>query len=67
MKKADTMRTFEFSKLLYKKMAEKGYGGKEITVHIPGMGSATIEDVIWHESCNEFHITLKVRERTNGE
>lgn len=56
------MQAFKFSELLNRLMAAKGYGSKEITVKIPGMGAAIIDDVIWHDACDEFHVILRVRE-----
>lgn len=56
------MRAFELLELLHLKMAEKGFGDKEITVHIPNMGAAAIKGVAWHASCDEFHILLKTKE-----
>jgi hypothetical protein len=42
-------------------MKEKGYGFKDITVHLPSIGSAQIQDVVWHEECDEFHIMLRTK------
>ncbi len=49
------MLAYELEKLLSKKMKEKGYGGREITViH----SSAPIVDVEFCTGCNQFHIIL---------
>ena len=54
------MQAYELSKLIHKRMGEKGFGGKQITVYLPGKGAALIDDVVFHDSCDEFHVILKI-------
>ena len=62
------MRTHLFSDDIHKAMAEKGYGGKEITV-VTDFGTLFVEKgdkffikkIEWCEDCDEFHLILKER------
>lgn len=55
------MKAYELRNQVNDAITQMGFGGEEITVHLPGLGSAYIEGVIWHTECNEFHILLKTK------
>lgn len=49
------MRTHELHDLLAKRMAEKGYGGKEVTVTINNK-TKKVTNIAYCLDCEEFHI-----------
>lgn len=49
------MRAGDFYQKLLEKLTEIGNGDSEITLSIAGY-SVPIKDIVWHKSCNEFHI-----------
>lgn len=48
----------EFYSKLVLVLTKEGKGDKPITISIGGV-SITIDDIVWHDSCNEFHVLPK--------